>query len=259
MRLRPLTQRVPKSLLPVRGRPFLHHQIDSIKSFGFREILLLVSYLGEQIEEYFGDGGRFGVRIEYAWEKTPLGTGGALRNAEKKLQADFVLLNGDSIVFVDYRQLVECYRRRRRWALVAAFENPTAVILNNLAIGPAGRITAYSRHSVPGVSNVPGLTHVHAGAAVMSKHVLELIPQGQICSLEDEIYPELIAQGELCAFRTQQMFYDMGSFAGLRAVEEVLAPCVAGANAAGGVKHLPPKMKPRSGLAGGGKVRGDAA
>lgn len=253
-RLQPLTQQVPKPLLPVRGQPFLHHQIDSIRSFGFTRALLLVSYLGEQIEQYFGDGSRFGLRIDYAWENTPLGTGGALKNAEKQLEQDFLLLNGDSIVFIDYQQLVACYRRRQRWGLVVAFENSSRAIANNLAIGPAGRVTAYSRH------NASGLTHVHAGAAILSRRILELIPAGRACSLEDETYPELIEKGELCAFRTQRMFYDMGSFDGLLAMEEMVA-CNGAAHErpAGPAKLLTTGMQRHSGLTRGGKVRGDTA
>ena len=216
-RLRPLTESVPKPLLPVRGRPFLHHQIYSIKSFGFTRVLLLVSYLGEQIERYFGNGRRFGVRIEYAWETTPLGTGGALKNAQEKLQEDFLLLNGDSIVFVDFRQLVDYYRRLGRSGLVVAFENPDRAIPNNLAVGPTGQVIAYSRQ------DASRLTHVHAGAAVLSKRILALIPRGRICSLEDEIYPKLIRREDLWAFCTRQMFYDMGSFAGLKVMEGVVA------------------------------------
>ena len=78
--LRPLTDRVPKSLLPICNRPFLEHQIRLLKSHGMKRVLLLVAYLGEQIERHFGDGSNLGVNIEYSYEASPLGTGGALKN-----------------------------------------------------------------------------------------------------------------------------------------------------------------------------------
>ncbi len=74
----PLTEQIPKPLVPVHGKPFLHHQFDLLKSFGATEILLLVGYLGWKIEEYFGDGSNFGLRIEYSREQTPLGSAGAV-------------------------------------------------------------------------------------------------------------------------------------------------------------------------------------
>lgn len=212
LRLRPLTDQLPKPLLRVRGKPFLHHQVDLLKAFGMTEILLLVGYLGWKIKGYFGDGSGLGVHIDYAVEETPLGTGGALKKAAEKLPPDFLLLNGDTFLALDYPQFVESYRKRDRWGLVVAFENPHQTMPNNLAVGPEGCITAYNKE------NRTGLTHVDAGVAVFSKRILELIPPGRVCSLEEEVYPRLIEREKLWAFPTRQPFYDMGSFAGLEAL-----------------------------------------
>src|SRR5436305_1410835 len=93
-RMRPMTEQVPKPMLPVKGKPFLYHQLRLLESHGFRRALLLVGYLGEQIEEYFGsedfrskDAVALGltIDIDYSYESSPLGTGGALKNAAAKL------------------------------------------------------------------------------------------------------------------------------------------------------------------------------
>ncbi|HKF24702.1 MAG TPA: sugar phosphate nucleotidyltransferase, partial [Candidatus Acidoferrum sp.] len=101
-RMRPVTETVPKPMIAVAGKPFLQWQLELLATSGIRSALLLVAYLGEQIEQYFGDGRRFGSSIDYAYELSPLGTGGALRNAEQKLRDWFVLLNGDTYLAIDY-------------------------------------------------------------------------------------------------------------------------------------------------------------
>ncbi|MFA4889338.1 MAG: nucleotidyltransferase family protein [Candidatus Omnitrophota bacterium] len=94
-RLRPITETIPKSMIPIKGKPFLRYQLDLIKTFGINEVLILVGYLGEEIIKYFKDGKKFGLQIDYSFEKQLLGTAGALKNAEKKLNNYFLLLNGD--------------------------------------------------------------------------------------------------------------------------------------------------------------------
>src|SRR5579884_979643 len=105
-RMRPHTETIPKAMLLVRGRPFIEHQIELLSVAGFRRFLLLVGWLGEQIEEQLGDGARFGVEIRYSYEPTPLGTGGALRNAADMLEPQFLLVNGDTLLAIDYPGLV---------------------------------------------------------------------------------------------------------------------------------------------------------
>ncbi len=150
-------------------------------------------------------------------EESLLGTGGALRHAEDKLQSDFLLLNGDTYLAIDYGQLVECFHKRCPWGLVVAYENQNGSIPNNLGLGLQGQVVAYNK------CNPCGLTHVDAGVGVFSKRIVQLIPGGRTFSLEEELYPELIERCELWGYRTPQPFYDIGSFAGLDALEDVLA------------------------------------
>ncbi len=215
-RLRPLTYDVPKPMAQVCGKPFLEHLILFLKKQGFKDFLLLVSYLGEQIEAHFKDGKAYGVKIEYAYEKEPLGTGGALKNAQAKIKKEFILFNGDTLMPIDNKKVIAKFKRAGAAAMVVAYDNREPIANANLAVGRAGRVVDYSK------KNTKGKTHIDAGVAIFKKTVLDYIPAGAICSLEEEVYPRLIAAQALHAFATRVKFYDMGSFPGLEKIKEVL-------------------------------------
>lgn len=224
-RMRPVTEAIPKPMISVAGKPFLQHQLELLRICGIDRSLLLVAYLGEQIQEYFGEGAKLGLNISYSFEPVPLGTGGALKNAEAMLQNTFVLLNGDTYLAIDYSALLSKFTMLRCLALIAAYKKPTGALSalpadhvpNNLAVNGDGSVETYRKH------DAEGLTHIDAGAIVLSKEILKMLPQGKRCSLEEEIYPRLIAAGEMHAWVTSEPFYDMGSSAGLAALEEKLA------------------------------------
>lgn len=215
-RLRPLTHTVPKPMVEVCGKPFLEHQLDLIKSYGLTDVLILASYLGRQIEEYFGDGRDFGLNIKYSYEKDPMGTGVALKIAEKMLEESFILLNGDTLLPIDYSKLVERFEDNNKLGLVVAYSNTEKIAPSNLKIIDSDIVLSYNKNSDI------GMTHLDAGAIVLKKKVLELIPDGCVCSFEKEVFPRLIQAQELFAFKTEQRFYDMGSIEGLKSIEKVL-------------------------------------
>ena len=215
-RLRPLTYQIPKSMVLIQGRPFLGYLLEFIKSFGINRVLLLIGYLGEQIEEYFGSGGRLGIKVEYSYEETLLGTGGALKNAASKLAKEFLLLNGDTFLPIDYGELMRCFCGCRKIGVVTASNNTERTVPNNIAVGESDLVLGYNKKD-PG-----GMTHVEAGVMVFKRDVVDIIPKAEICSLEEEVFQRLIGMKELLAFPTDQRFYDMGSPEGLRLAEEAL-------------------------------------
>jgi NDP-sugar pyrophosphorylase family protein len=223
-RMRPITETIPKPMITVAGKPFLQRQLELLSGAGIERALLLVSYLGEQIQEYFGDGAKFGCKVSYSFEASPLGTGGALKNAEAQLQDDFVLVNGDTYLGIDYRGLTKQFAAVNCSALIVAYEKPAIIsreipaslLPNNLGVSSDGLVSAYRKR------NQEGLSHIDAGVIVLKKEILARLRAGQKCSLEEEIYPRLIEQGEMRAWVTRQPFYDMGSPAGLAALEEKL-------------------------------------
>lgn len=113
---------VPKPMINICGKPILEHQIDNLKACGLTDIILVIGYLGEKIKDYFGDGSRFGVCIEYFIEDHPLGTAGALFKMPQ-LTEDFLLLCGDVIIDVDFNRFIAFHREKKAWASLVAHPN----------------------------------------------------------------------------------------------------------------------------------------
>jgi len=215
-RLKPITERIPKPMVSINGRPFLEYQIEMIKTFNLKKILLLVSYLGGQIEDYFGDGSDLEMNVDYSYEESPLGTGGALKNAEGKLDDEFLLLNGDTYLPIDYCELVDSFYSCNCRGMITVYDNALKIVRNNIAFNELNVVTAYNK------KNAEGMTHVDAGAMILKKDILEMIPGSKICSLEEEIFCQLIEKRELMAYPTSQRFYDMGTFNELEVIRGVL-------------------------------------
>lgn len=211
-RMRPLTEAIPKAMIEVRGKPFLHHQLELVRENGMARVLLLVAHLGEKIEQHFGDGASLGVELSYSYEPAPLGTGGALKHAAGKLEDEFLVLNGDTFLPVDYAAMARAFREHRSSALIVAYDNREPRKASNLAVAADGRVTAYRKR------DPQGLTHIDAGAIILRREVLDDIPRGRVCSLEEEVFPRLIEQGRMRAWVTCEPFYDMGTPAGLEAL-----------------------------------------
>lgn len=205
-RLKPLTLNIPKPMVPVHQKPFLEYIVRWVARSGSKRFLLLVGYLGEQIEEYFGDGGKWGVELQYSYESTPMGTAGALKQAERLLEERFLLLNGDTFLPIDYASFASDFIQSDCEALVAAYQGPDLSSLYNLSVSPAEKkVTHYSK------STTQGMTHVDAGVYGFKKKTLLRIPPGKPFSLENEILPELIREQALKAHPVFERYYDIGT------------------------------------------------
>ena len=112
-RLRPITNNIPKPMVPVNGKSFLQYHIEELKRAGIKDIVLCTGYLSNKIQEYFGDGSKFDVKIKYSIEKKPLGTAGAIKNAEKYVNNTFLVLNGDSYLKIDYNKLINFHKSKK--------------------------------------------------------------------------------------------------------------------------------------------------
>jgi NDP-sugar pyrophosphorylase family protein len=211
-RLRPITEKIPKPLVDVAGKPFLHWQLLDLKKQGYTNVLLLVAYLGEQIEAYFGDGSVFGMKIQYAHEPEPLGTGGALKNALSKLESDFILLNGDSFLEAPLAQMEKAFVGYE--ALISTYDNriPTPVIPNLKVSG--GRVLDYKKDAPA----ADGFDKIDSGIYVMKRALVESERRTKF-QLAD-LWPPLIAQGRLAAFEVKEKFWDIGTPERLKEFEE---------------------------------------
>ena len=215
-RLRPLTYKIPKFLVPINGRPFLHYQLELVKSYGISNILILTGYLGKQIEDYLGDGSKLGLGISYSYEENPLGTGGALKKAETMLEDAFLVINGDTYLDFDYKGLIDYFYTQAKIGVLTVYPNSEKIAPNNVKINAANLVIAYSKKSNAAMNCVDG------GVMVLKKEITNFIEAGKKVSLEENIFSKLIENKELSAYPVNQRFYDMGTFEGLKLLEEIL-------------------------------------
>ncbi len=215
-RLKPLTDTIPKPMISINGRPFLEYQIEMLKRNGFGDFILCIGYLGEKIEEYFNSGKSLGITIRYAKEEKPLGTGGALKNAEKFLEDEFVVVYGDSFLDMNYENLIADFYKSKKMGMTVVFKNNPKIVLNNIEVADRGEVLNYDKKN-EGRSN-----YVEAGVHIFKKEVLNFMPENSVFSLEEELLPILIKKGELNAYITDKRFYDIGTFERLNIFKDIL-------------------------------------
>lgn len=209
-RLRPAFDSGPKSMAPVAGRPFLEYLLRQIAQSGFREVLLCVGYAGGQIEEWAGDGKKWGLRIRYSVESTPLGTAGAVKLAAKLLDSEeFLVFNGDSFLAVDLRDLVREQLRSRAWATIALAKVRDSARYGTVVLNPDGDIEAFLEKSTATPADSCGWYLVNGGVYVFNKLVLSLVPETAAVSLEREVFPQLLFRG-VKGFVSDGYFIDIG-------------------------------------------------
>lgn len=208
-RLRPLTEITPKSMVMIQGRPFLEYQLDFLRKNRVTSVVLCIGYLGEQIENYFGDGRKFGMNITYSYEsKQLLGTAGALKKAEKLLEDPFFTMYGDSYLSLDFADALSYFRSQNKLALMSVYKNYDRYERSNTVI-KGGLVKKFSKRK-----KTKDMVYIEYGANIFKKEALGLIPEGQPYSLE-ELFPELIRREELLAYEVRERFYQIGSSEGL--------------------------------------------
>jgi len=209
-RLRPLTEQMPKSMIPVKGKPFLQYQIELFKLSGIRDIVLCAGYLAKKIMEYFGDGSRFGVKIRYSVEGDKLlGTAGALKRTESLLDDVFFLTYGDTYLMLDYADVMAYFKRFDKLGLMVVYKNFNRFDKSNVIVED-GYVKVYDKRR-----QTPDMVYIDYGVSVLKKDSLALIPPGVVMDLQ-EFYRALIERGELLAYETYNRFYEIGSFKGLK-------------------------------------------
>ena len=225
-RLRPLTVRVPKAMIPVAGEPFIAHQLRLLRREGAAEVVLCLGHLGAQVEAFVGDGARFGLKVRYAFEETRLlGTGGALRQALPLLGPRFLVLYGDSYLDIAYAPVVAAFEASGLDGLMTVYRNEGRWDTSNVVF-EGGRILAYSK-----TARRPDMRHIDYGLGVLKAAALAPYPEGEAFDLA-EAYGALVAAGRLAGLEVRQRFYEIGSPEGLREAEAYLRQCAASAHEA---------------------------
>lgn len=219
-RLKPITDKTPKVLVPINGRPFLEYQLKLLRRNEIRRILLLVGYMADQVKGYFKDGRTLDLNIEYVAEKELLGTAGALKAAADSLEESFFLINGDTYLDVDYRKVFDEFKKKGKKGLAVVYNNSLGDtgVKNNIAMDKDSIITDYEK-----ASSRPSVNLVEAGVLVFDKKILSYIPELKKCNLEDTLVPRLIKERQLAGYLSPKRFYDMGTLEKLKELERVLS------------------------------------
>lgn len=214
-RLRPLTEKVPKSLIRVAGEPFIAHQLRLLRRERVVRVVLCVGHLGEQIEAFVKDGGRFGVAVEYCYDGSNLlGTGGALRNALSRLGPEFLVMYGDSWLDTAFAPILEAFRASGKSALITVYRNDDRWDKSNVWF-ENGRIVVYDKHD-----RLLQMRHIDWGLSVIKADVLSYRPVDTPLDLAT-VYAELSRKNDLAAYEIATRFYEIGSAEGLGEIESL--------------------------------------
>jgi NDP-sugar pyrophosphorylase family protein len=218
-RMRPLTTRVPKTLIPVADTPFAHYQLAWLARHGVTEVVYSIAVLGEMIREYVGDGSRWGLAVSYVEDGKELaGTGGALRRVHDAglLHDRFLVLYGDSFLPFDFRQLAEAFANQARPAMMAVFRNQGRFDTGNVDYGD-GVVRLYSKNSRG--ATLPEMRYIDYGVSALRASVVrEMVAAGEKKDLAD-IYHRLSRDNRLAGWEAVERFYEIGSPVGLRDLE----------------------------------------
>lgn len=208
-RLFPLTSKVPKSMLEINKRPFLEYQLELLKEYEIKDVLLCLGYKGELIKNHFGDGKKFGVNLSYSFDgEKLLGTAGALKKAYKLLNDNFLLMYGDSYLPYDYWKIEEAFKNSEKLSLMVVYKNQNRFDKSNILIAD-DLVNVYDK-TLKGEN----LEYIDAGLSILKKEVLSLVPEDEPFDLQ-ELYKTLISEEEMLAYEVKQRFYQIGSLEGL--------------------------------------------
>ena len=207
-RLRPITYEIPKPMVPIHGRPLLEYTIEFLRDAGVREIILAIGYLGHKIKEYFGDGAKFGVRIQYIEEKEPLGTSGPVRAAKNLLDnSNFIVINGDNLFTLDLNDMIISHFNNGCIATIAltTVDDPTKFGVAKLK---GNRILEFIEK--PKIEDAPSKL-INAGVYLFSPKVFNYIPEKSYSMFETDVFPKLLALGQFYGYIMEGQWLPAGT------------------------------------------------
>ena len=216
-RLRPLTDTVPKPMIPFHGTPFAAYLIEMLRGQGITDVLFLLGYLPQVVTDYFGDGSKFGLRITYSISPVEDETGTRLRQAVDRLEDRFLLLYCDNYWPMNLTKMWDFFLGTRARAMVTVYANEDGYTRSNLKVDEKGLIEIYDK-----TRSSPGLQGVDIGFGFFPKSIVAELPDGNV-SFEKETYGRLVADRQLAAYVSRHRYYSVGSHERLSLTDAFLA------------------------------------
>lgn len=192
-RVRPLTERVPKPMIPLLGKPVMEYLVDVLRGAGVDGIMTNLCHLGEVVEAYFGDGHRFGVDMVYSWEQELLGSGGGLKRVEDFFRGGtFLVVCGDALVDLDLAAAVATHRRRGALATLVLTKTATPECYGIVELDPDERIVSFQEKPRREEARTD---LANTGIYIFEPEILDIIPAGRAYDLGGDLFPELVRRG----------------------------------------------------------------
>ena len=226
-RLRPITEKIPKSLVPVAGRPFLAHQLELLHARGIRRVVLCIGFLGEMIQREFG-AESCGIKLDYSFDTPPrregatasaklLGTGGAIKRALPLLGPEFFILYGDSYLPIAYAPIAEAFHVSGKLGLMTVYRNEGKYDTSNVVFRDR-EIVSYDKQA-----KLPEMRHIDYGLSLFRASVFDAYAAEQAFDLAS-VMGRLVGEKQLAGYEVLERFYEMGSPDGLAELEKLLQP-----------------------------------
>lgn len=214
-RLRPITEKIPKSLVPVAGKPFLTHQLELLHARGIRHAVLCVGHLGEMIQLDYGNE-TLGVKLDYSFDGTKLlGTGGAIKRALPLLGPEFFVLYGDSYLPIEYRPIAEFFHASDKLGCMTVYRNEGKYDTSNVLFAD-GEIKVYDKKV-----RLPDMRHIDYGLSLFKAAAFEGYSSDQAFDLA-EVMGKLLREKQLAGYEVTERFFEIGSPSGLAELDELL-------------------------------------
>ena len=208
-RLFPLTTHTPKSMIEILGKPFIHWQLELLSKSGIREVVLCLGKMALAIQNYVGDGARYGINVKYSFDgEGPLGTAGAIVNALPLLGDQFGVLYGDSYLPIDYCSVMEFHSSQKFTALMTVYKNDNELDRSNIVFSNQ-RIIRYSKLILESE-----MDYIDYGFSVFKREVFSNLTTRVFLDLSETIV-NLVNSGDLYGYEVDQRFYEVGSFRGI--------------------------------------------
>ena len=212
-RLRPFTEIIPKPLLPIGEKSVLEIQIDHLKRFGFDEIILATNYKSEYIENFFGDGSRYGIKLKVSKEQQPLGTVGPLTLLKNELFEPFLVMNGDILTQLDFKNMFDFSCSRSTWLTIGIKKYVMPFSFGNVF---------FDGDYVTGIEEKPDIKHnILAGIYVLKPEIFSLIPENEYFGMDTLIQKMLNMNHKISKYEIKEYWLDIGQVADYEKAQEI--------------------------------------